>query len=1016
MKSLRKPETLAGWLVFLIAFVVYAMTVERTGSLWDCGEFITGAYKLEVVHPPGAPLFMIVGRMFTWVAEIISNDPADIAFAVNLMSGMVSAFAAMFVCWSTITLGRLALIGRNQEPDTAESYALAGSGLVAGLASAFCISIWFSAVEGEVYAMSTMFTAMTLWAVIKWYGLPEGSDYPDAKYNDRWLVLAIFTAGLSAGVHLLSLLTFPALALFYYFKKYKNVTFLGMVIASIVGLVFIVFIQNVIISGIPTLWALMDRVAVNGFGMPFHSGLLFVLLIVGGLIYGGLKYAHITQNGLAQKLIVAASLVVIGFSIFGVIVIRADANTPINMNNPDDAMRLLPYLNREQYGERALLRGPNFTASPLKVDEEPRYGRVGDGYEIVDKKISYVYADKDKVLFPRMSDGSQGRPNLYRQWIDKKQGEPTFLDNMKFMFSYQFGWMYFRYFMWNFAGKQNAEQGFYSWNKKSGHWMSGIKPLDEARLYNMDELPTSMAKHQGTNKYYLLPLLFGLLGLFFHAKNRGQDFMGLLALFIITGLGIIVYSNQPPNEPRERDYVLVGSFFTFAMWIGMAVLALFEIYRERVKNNLPVGAIAASAIVLVAPFLMGFQNFDDMSRKHHTGARDYANNFLQSCDKNAIIFTYGDNDTYPLWYAQEVENIRRDVRVVNLSLIAVDWYINQLNRKVNDSPPIKLTLTPDAIRGYKRNQVFVDPYKNGPRMNIADAIKFVNEDNPVPVSSGRTLESYLPTSKFSIPVNRNLIRQNNVVKDLGNVVDAINFDINKSYVLKGDLAVMDIIANNAWERPIYFAVTVRQESLLGLDNYLQMEGLGLKLIPVQAGKDPLVPGVLGKGRVDADKVYDNVMNKFMWGNFDKYELFVDKSYAPSVQSHRYMILRAVQEFIRRGENAKAIELCDKYFEAFPNMNFPYDYNSFYFIQSYMTAGAPEKAKQHALILAQESAEYLNFYQSIDPADLAAGFSRDQNLAQNAKNSLEGMARELGDQAFTDQINQIFANAGKTVLN
>ena len=1010
MKSLKKPETLAGWLVFLISFVVYAMTVERTGSLWDCGEFITGAYKLEVVHPPGAPLFMIVGRMFTFIAEIFSSDPADIAFSVNLMSGMVSAFAAMFVCWSTITLGKLALLGRDEQPNAADSYALAGSGLVAGLASAFCISIWFSAVEGEVYAMSTMFTAMTLWAVVKWYGLP---DEPD---SDRWLVFAIFAAGLSAGVHLLSLLTFPALALFYYFKKYKNTNLLGMAIASIVGLVFIVFIQSFIISGIPQLWALMERFAVNSLGLPFHSGLLFVLLIIGGLIYAGLNYAHKNQNGLAQKLIVAMSLVVIGFSIFGVIVIRADANTPINMNNPDDAMRLLPYLNREQYGERELLRGPNFTASPARVEEEDRYGKVGDGYEIVDKKISYVYADKDKVLFPRMSDGSQGRPNLYRQWIDKKTGEPTFADNMKFMFSYQFGWMYFRYFMWNFAGKQNAEQGYYSWNKKSGNWMSGIKPLDEARLHNMSELPTAMAKHQGKNKYYMLPLLFGLLGLFFHAKSRGKDFMGLLALFIITGLGIIVYSNQPPNEPRERDYVLVGSFFTFSMWIGMAVLALFQMYRERINKSLPVGALAATAIVLIAPFLMGFQNFDDMSRRHHTGARDYANNFLQSCDENAIIFTYGDNDTYPLWYAQEVENIRRDVRVVNLSLIAVDWYINQLNRKVNDSPPIKISLTPEKIRGYKRNQVFVDPYKNGPRMNIQDAIKFVGEDHPVPVSSGRTLESYLPTAKFSIPVNRNLVQQNGVVKDMQNVVDAIPFDLNKSYVLKGDLAVMDIIANNAWERPIYFAVTVRQESLLGLDDYLQMEGLGLKLIPVKAGKDPLVPGVLGKGRVDADKVYDNVMNKFMWGNFDKYELFVDKSYAPSVQSHRYMMLRAIQEFIRRGDNAKAIELCDKYFEAFPNMNFAYDYNSYYFIQSYMTAGAPEKAKQHALILAQESAEHLNFYQSLDPSDLAAGFASDQRLATNAKSSLEQMAKQLGDQAFTDKINQIFVNAGKPVLD
>lgn len=1010
MKALKKPETLAGWIVFAIAMIVYYLSAERTGSLWDCGEFITGAYKLEVVHPPGAPLFMIIGRLFTWIAELVSSDPSSIAFAVNLMSGMCSAFAATFVCWSTITLGKLALVGREETPDTAESYALAGAGVVAGLATAFCVSVWFSAVEGEVYAMSTMFTAMTLWAVVKWYGLPDTSD------ADRWLVLGVFTAGLSAGVHLLSLLTFPALALFYYFKKYKHTSFVGMAVAAGVGLAFIVFIQKFIIAGLPTLWSHMDRLAVNGFGMPFHSGLLFVGLLLGAIVYGGLRYAHNNNNGLLQKLIVAMSLVVVGFSIFGVIVIRADANTPINMNNPNDAMRLLPYLNREQYGERALLRGPNFTASPVKVDETDRYGRVDDKYEIVDKKISYVYADKDQVLFPRMSDGSQGRPNLYRQWIGKESGEPSFMDNMRFMFSYQFGWMYFRYFMWNFAGKQNAEQGYYAWDKKSGHWLSGISFLDEARLFNMSEMPTSMKNDKGRNKYYLLPLLFGLLGLVFHARSRSQDFMGLLALFIITGLGIIVYSNQPPNEPRERDYVLVGSFFTFSMWIGMAVLALFQMYRERVQSNLPVGALASSAVVLIAPFLMGFQNFDDMGRRHHTGARDYASNFLESCEPNAIIFTYGDNDTYPLWYAQEVENIRRDVRVVNLSLIAVDWYINQLRRKVNDSPPIKMSITPQAIRGYKRNQVFVDPYKNGPRMNLKDAIKFVSEDHPVPVSSGRTLESYLPTSKFFIPVNRNLVSQNKIVKDLENVVDAIDFGLDRSYVLKGDLAVLDIIASNAWERPIYFAVTVRNESLVGLDNYLQMEGLGLKLVPVNAGKDPLVPGVLGKGRVDPDKVYTNVMEKFRWGNFDKYELFVDKSYAPSVQSHRYMMLRAVQEFLRRGEKQKAIDLCDKYFEAFPDMNFSYDYNAFYFIQSYMSAGAVDKAKEHSLILAKNTAEYLNFYASLDPDDLASGFASDQRLAQNSKNSIESLAKEIGDQAFTDQINQILSNTGSPVKN
>ena len=487
---------------------------------------------------------------------------------------------------------------------------------------------------------------------------------------------------------------------------------------------------------------------------------------------------------------------------------------------------------------------------------------------------------------------------------------------------------------------------------------------------------------------------------------------------IITGLGIIIYTNQPPNEPRERDYVLVGSFFTYCIWMGMGVLALFEIFRKRAGLNMSMGAIAASAIVMVAPLLMGFQNFDDHSRRHHTGARDYASNFLQSCDPNAIIFTYGDNDTYPLWYAQEVENIRRDVRVVNLSLIAVDWYIAQLSRKINDSPPIKLTIPKEAYRGYKRNQLFVDPFEKGQRMPLQQAVKFAGDNHPVPISGGKTLESYLPSKKLFIPVDRNKIVQNKIISptEANTLPGTIEMTINKQYILKGDLAVMDIIASNIWERPIYFAVTVRTESLLGLDEYLQMEGLGLKIIPIKAGKDPLVPGVLGKGRVASEKVYENVMTKFRWGNFDKHRLHVDRSYGPSIQSHRYMMLRAIQDFIKRGNNAKAIALIDKYFEAFPHMNFPFDYNTIYFINSYISAGAGEKAKDVMRVLAKETAQHLEFYASLDPSDLKAGFTQDQNLADNTRGSLLSFAGQLKDDALTKELTTIFASTGAPVKN
>ncbi len=1008
----NRISNIAGWVVFAVAAIVYFFSVERTGSLWDCGEFILGAYKLQVVHPPGAPLFLLIGRIFTWLGDIFSNNPADIAFALNLMSGIATAFAAMFVARVTIMLGKLALTGREGQPDQAQQVALIAAGLVAGFSSAFATSIWFSAVEGEVYAMSTFFTTLTLWATVKWYTLPNEPKY------DRWLIFTIYVSGLSIGVHLLSLLTFPALALFFYFKKYEKTTFWGMAAAAGAGLLVVGGIQKFIISGLPQLWASFELFTVNTLGLSIQSGLIPLAILVVAIMAGGMYYVHQRNNQLIQNIVMAAALMVIAYSTNSVVVTRANASPPINMNVPSDPMRLLPYLNREQYGERPLLRGPNFEASPVSYDIEDRYGFVEKSgqYEIVDQKVNPEYASQDKMLFPRMADPTQGRPALYKRWMGLNPnqplpaGRPTMGDNLGFFWRYQVNWMYVRYFMWNFAGRQNGKQGFEPWDKSSGHWISGIPLIDNLRLgYSQSDLPKSALEDEARNRYYLLPFLFGLLGLIFHYTKRRNEFLALLALFIITGIGIIVYSNQPPREPRERDYVLAGSIFTYCIWMGMAVLALFEIIRERAKLSGSIPAFAAGALVMVAPLIMVIENFDDHSRKEHSGARDYASNFLESCAPNAILFTYGDNDTYPLWYAQEVEGIRTDVRVVNLSLIAVDWYIDLLRRKINESPAIKMSLSAEALRGKKRNQVFW-PGQGSQKMSVEQAWKFIGESHPLPLQGGRRTESYLPTKNLFIPVNKQQAVQAGLVSanDTNVVAEIpIRFPANRDYITKDELAILDIINTNIWDRPIYFAVTTRPEKFMGLTDYTRLEGMALRFIPKRSRAEAQF-GLVGSGEIAENIVYENVMNKFRWGNFDKKELFVDQSYMPSVQSTQLAIRRAANTFQRKGNDQKAVELADKYFEVFPHYNFPYDYRTFYIIQIYLEAGENEKAKKEMRTLAEQTMDELYFYNSLDPDILSASYNLDNSLAQQTMQGILSAAQQMGDQAFRQEMEQLFA--------
>ena len=1004
MLSSKKLINIAGWIVFAVAMIVYYLSAERVGSLWDCGEFILGAQKLQVVHPPGAPLFMIIGRLFTMIAELFSNDPADIAFSVNLMSGVCTAFSATFIAWITGIFGKLALVGKGEELSQGQGIAVALAALVAGLTTAFSTSIWFSAVEGEVYAMSTFFTAMTIWSSVKWYSLPDSSE------NDRWLVFSLFSVGLSVGVHLLSLLALPALGLLFYYKKFNNKNLLGALLSMAAGVAYMVFIQKIIVVGIPSLWATMEMLTVNGMGLPFHSGLIPTVIILGALAYFLLKLAHKNGSRYLQLFTVVATLNAIAFSLIGVIVIRANADTPVNMNVPSDVMRLIPYINREQYGSRALLYGPHFMAEPSGSNSEKVYGQVGDRYEHVSDKISYKYKNKDKILFPRISDMTASRRQIYNMWRDQpgnSKKTPNMADNIEFLVKYQLNWMYGRYFMWNFVGRQNGDQGYFRWDNASGNWRSGITPIDEMFLYKTENEPDRLKNSKANNNYYFIPFILGFIGLFWHLKNRPKDFLFLAILFIITGIGIIIYSNQPPNEPRERDYVLVGSFMTFAIWVGMSVLAMFNLLANKIKsNNGLVAACIAGLVAITAPAIMLQQNFDDHSRAEHTASRDYASNFLNSLEPNAIIFTYGDNDTYPLWYAQEVENIRTDVRVVNLSLIAVDWYINKLRNKVNDSPPIKMTIDKENYTGYKRNVLLFA--NNNDLYPLDQALQIANTDKRLPGANKKML-GYLPSRTLMIQPDREKAIAVGMMKPSDPDPEPIIFRYNKNkqYLLKDDVAILDLIGSNIYDRPIYFAITCENSKLQGINDYMQLEGLALRIVPFK-NKGVKEGGVAYSGSVNGEKLYDNVMNKWKWGNFDKKDLFVDDSYSAATLAMRSAMKRGAADLYQSGQSEKAVELVKKYFEAFPNMNFHYTYDVIPFIDILVRTKSTEEAKKQLRILALEAKDNLDFFESIDPDIVESSFTfkGDTQRYLYAANDVIRLSRQLGDATFTTEMENI----------
>ena len=980
MQNTQRINNILGWIVFLVASFTYFMTLEPTVSWWDCGEFITSAFKLEVGHPPGAPTFMILGRIFT----LFAPGPEKAAVMVNGLSALASAGTILILYWTIVHLARN--LFAEEKVSTGEQIAIWGSGLVGSLAFAFTDSFWFSAVEGEVYALSSFFTALVFWAILKW------ENVANEKNANRWLVLIAYLVGLSIGVHLLNLLAIPAIGLVYYFKKYEF-SWKGVIWALIASMGILLGIQYGIIPGVPRIAFIFDRIFVNGFGLPFNSGIIFMVALVIAGSYWALRYTRARNKVVWNTAITMVIVILIGYSSFALILIRASANPPMNQNNPDNAFALLRYLNREQYGDRPLAYGQYYNAPRIGTsDYKDQYNKVEGKYKMTGTMPGKSeYEPKMETVFPRMYSPNDNHVRAYKQWGKivgtpvrvRDRGElktlqkPTFGENLRFFFSYQLGHMYMRYFMWNFVGRQNDVQGHGEF--MNGNWVSGIEFLDEARVGPRDEMPDFMKNDPSRNVYYFLPLLFGLIGMFYQ-YNRGkrgkETFSVTMLLFVLTGIAIVVYLNQYPFQPRERDYAYAGSFYAFAIWIGLAVLAFYS-GISKVLKGAPGAVLVTLAGIILVPGILASQNWHDHDRSGRYMTRDYAIDYLESCAPNAIIFTYGDNDTFPLWYVQEVEGVRPDIRIINIGYLGMDWYVYQQTLASNDAAPVPFSFDRDKYYMGRMDAILFQERIQG-SVELSEAMDFLGSDDvrsKVKVSTGDMMD-FLPSRQFHITVDKDKVLETGTVKpeDADQIVDQVSFRIGKSIIGKSEMAVLNMIAANNWERPIYIDHSLVYTGNIYFLDYLQFEGLAYRFVPIRTQRQGI-----NVGRIDSDILYENVMNKFVWGNVNDPDVYLDEYNKKqiNIMQTRYMFARLAEALIRDGENEKAIEVIDRLFELFPNDRTPYTFDSFPALEQYYRAGANEKANEVALIMANNSLEIIDYYTSL-PENLAASVEDEQN--------------------------------------
>lgn len=899
-----KINNITGWICFAIATLTYILTLEPSVSFWDCGEFIASALKMQVVHQPGAPLFLMIQRFFSLFAF---GDTTKVAYFMNVGSAIASGATILFLFWTITALAKKVLIKENEEISKANLISIMGAGLVGALAYTFSDSFWFSAVESEVYALSSLFTAIVFWAILKWEAV---ANEPRA---DRWLLFIAYIMGLSIGIHLLNLLTIPAIAFVYYFKKTKKATTPGIIKTGVIGILILAVIQYGIIQYLVSLGAYFDLFFVNTLGMGFGSGVIFFAIVLIGALIWGIRYSIRHQKKILNLALLSTVLIIFGYGSFAMIIIRAKADPNLNNSDPDNAFSFLGYLNREQYGDRPLLFGPNYNSQPVEVKEgKTLYRKGADKYEVAGKKTEYVY---DRTTpFPRMYSDDARHIGYYKDMLGLDDAQfPTLVDNVRFFFSYQLGLMYSRYFLWNFVGRQNDDQG--QGSVYEGQWLSGIKPFDSFLLGSQKNLPPTIVDSKAYNRFFFLPLIIGLLGAVWHFKRSQKDAGIIALLFFFTGIAIVLYLNQKPMEPRERDYAYAGSFYAFAIWIGLGVLAIREWLNKKLTPAN--GAILATGVGLfAAPVLMGAQGWDDHDRSEKLVAHDIAVDYMESCAPNAILFTYGDNDTYPLWYIQEVENVRPDIRLVNLSLFDTDWYINGMKRKQNESEPLPISMKESQYVQGVRDVMYYQDYKlEGPveLSNIVGILLSDNDADKIARQDG-SKDNFIPTKNFKLTVNREDVIKNGVVAaaDSSKIVPSMEWTFNKNYVTKGTLAMLDILVHNNWKRPIYFASTVPSEQYNGLDNYLYTEGLALRLRPLK------VDTALGRtDLINTPVLYNNLMNKFKWGNV-RTANYLDTQSADDISIFTNLFNTTITGLLKDGRKEDAKKVADRYFQSMPD--------------------------------------------------------------------------------------------------